>query len=102
MVNLRGAVLPILDLALRLGLDPAEPTKQHVIIVVQAGSQMVGLLVDGVNDILVVTDAMIQATPAVASSVDLSYVTGLITIDDKMVSLLQLDQVVPAAELEAA
>ncbi len=102
VVNLRGAVLPIVDLATKLGLSPAEPTKQHVIIVVQAGPQVVGLLVDGVNDILMVTDDMIQPTPPVASTLDQSYVTGLITIDDKMLSLLELDQVLPPPEQHAA
>ena len=56
VINLRGAVLPIVDLAARLGLKPAEPTVRHVIIVAQVGEQVVGLLVDAVSDILTVTD----------------------------------------------
>ena len=49
MINLRGAVLPIVDLAARLGLAPAEPTARHVIIVVAIGERLVGLLVDAVS-----------------------------------------------------
>ena len=54
VINLRGAVLPIVDLAARLGFAPTEPTPRHVIIVVQIGAQLVGLLVDAVSDILTV------------------------------------------------
>src|SRR5208337_1829190 len=52
VINLRGAVLPIVDLAIRLGLPANEPTARNVIIVVQIGQQQVGLLVDAVSDIL--------------------------------------------------
>ncbi len=54
VINLRGAVLPIIDLSARLGFPPAEPTARHVIMVVQVGNQTVGLLVDAVSDILTV------------------------------------------------
>src|SRR5471032_1153313 len=67
VINLRGAVLPIVDLAARLGLASIEPTSRHVIIVAQVGRQIVGLLVDGVSEILTVTPEMIQPTPDVAS-----------------------------------
>ncbi len=52
VINLRGVVLPIIDLADRLGFAPAEPTPRHVIIVAQTGRQIVGLLVDAVSDII--------------------------------------------------
>ena len=67
VINLRGAVLPIIDLSARLGFPPAEPTARHVIMVVQVGNQTVGLLVDAVSDILTVAAESIQPTPDVAS-----------------------------------
>lgn len=66
VINLRGAVLPIVDLSARLGLATTEPDARHVIIVVRIGEQTVGLLVDAVCDILTVTDEMLQPTPDVA------------------------------------
>ncbi len=102
VVNLRGAVLPIVDLSTKLGLCPAVPTAQHVIIVVQAGAQLMGLLVDAVNDILMVTEDMVQPTPDIASGLAQSYVAGLITLDGKMLSLLQIAQIIPQPELLAA
>jgi len=102
VINLRGAVLPIVDLALRLGFESAETTDRHVIIVTQIGRQTVGLLVDAVSDILTVTDDVIQPTPDVASDTAKMFLRGLIAIDGRMISLLGLDRVLPSPELEAA
>jgi purine-binding chemotaxis protein CheW len=102
VVNLRGAVLPIVDLAARLGFPPAEPTARHVIIVAQIEAQVVGLLVDAVSDILTVTDDLVQATPDVASDMAKTFVRGVLAIDKRMISLIALDQVLPAPERDAA
>ena len=67
VINLRGVVLPIVDLAGRLGMKTAEPTPRHVIIVTQVKSKVIGLLVDAVSDILTVTDDNIQPTPEISS-----------------------------------
>ena len=102
VINLRGAVLPIIDLAARLGFESSEISARHVIIVAQIGPQIAGLLVDAVSDILTVTDDMIQPTPDVASGAAKTFVRGLIAIDGRMISLIGLDQVLPAMEMEAA
>src|SRR5580693_2132113 len=101
VINLRGAVLPIVDLAARLGFDAAETTARHVIIVTQIGAQLVGLLVDAVSDILTVTDDIIQPTPDVASDIAKTFVRGLLAIDGRMISLIGLERVLPDLELEA-
>ena len=67
VINLRGAVLPIIDLSARLGMKPAEPTARHVIIVAQVKRKIVGLLVDAVSDILTINDDNIQPTPEISS-----------------------------------
>ncbi len=102
VVNLRGAVLPIVDLAARLGFSPAEPTARHVIIVAQIGPQVVGLLVDAVSDILSVTDDLLQPTPDVASEMAKMFVRGVLAVDSRMISLISLEHVLTPAEREAA
>lgn len=102
VINLRGAVLSIVDLAARLGLPPTEPSARHVIIVAQVGLQVVGLLVDAVSDILTVTGDTIQPTPDVASDLARSFVRGVLAIDGRMISLITLDHVLPSADREAA
>ena len=103
VINLRGAVLPIVDLAARLGFDGSETSERSVIIVAQIGEQVVGLLVDAVSDILTITDDMIQPTPDVASETAKTFVRGLIPMDGRMISLIGLERVLPEAlELDAA
>ena len=102
VINLRGTVLPIVDLAERLGLPPSEPTQRHVIIVAQVAKQVVGLLVDAVSDILTVDEDLVQPPPDVASERVRLFVRGLLAIEKRMVSLISLDRVLPAPELEAA
>lgn len=102
VINLRGTVLPIVDLAVRLGFMPSEPTARHAIMVSQIGQQIVGLLVEGVSDIFTVSDSDIQPTPDVASDMAKKFVRGVIAIDGRMISLISLNAVLPALEMEAA
>ena len=102
VINLRGAVLPIVDLSARLGLGLAEPTERHVIIVAKVGRQVVGLLVDAVTHILSVGNEAVQSPPDVSSERVRRFVRGLLAIDGRMVTLLALDQVLQSPELEPA
>lgn len=100
VINLRGAVLPVLDLAVRLGFPPAETMARHVIIVVQVNNQIVGLLVDAVSDILTVNDEEVLAPPDVASELAKRFVSGLLAMDGRMISIISLESVLPAQEHE--
>ena len=102
VINLRGIVLPVIDLAERLGFQPAEPTPRHVIIVAQTGRQIVGLLVDAVSDIIAVPSDKVQQTPDVGSEAAHSFVVGVMPIDDRMISLIALDSIMPSVIGEAA
>lgn len=102
VINLRGTVLPIVDLAARLGFPPAEPTARHAIIVTQIGDQVVGLLVEGVSDIFTVADDNIQPTPDVASETARRLVRGIIPLDSRLISVIAIDSVLPAIEAQAA
>ncbi|MGE4482365.1 chemotaxis protein CheW [Acidocella sp.] len=102
VINLRGAVLPIVDLAVRLGMPGGEPTERNVIIVVQIFQRQVGLLVDAVSDILTANDNIIQPLPDVTSELVKSFVKGLLPMDGRMVSLIMLDNVLPVEEMEVA
>jgi Chemotaxis signal transduction protein len=102
VINLRGAVLPIVDLAKRLGMKPAEPTARHVIIVAQVRTRVIGLLVDAVSDILTVTDENIQPVPEVSSDLEKQYARGILAIDKRMICLVELDALFSDSESEAA
>jgi len=95
VINLRGAVLPIIDMAARLGMKPAEPTARHVIIVAQVKSKVVGLLVEAVSDILTITDDNIQPVPEVSSDLEKQYARGILAIDTRMICLIEMDALFP-------
>jgi purine-binding chemotaxis protein CheW len=90
VINLRGTVLPVVDLAMRLSLGRSEPTARHVIIVVQVGKKMCGLLVDAVSEILTVAPDRIQPTPDVDSELAHRFVGGVIADKGRMLSVIRL------------
>jgi purine-binding chemotaxis protein CheW len=102
VINLRGAVLPIVDLSARLGLGEAQPTARHVTIVVQIGDHVAGLLVDAVSDILTVTPEQMLPTPEVNSETTRMFVKGVFAMEGRMISLIELDHVLPSYDREAA
>ena len=102
VVNLRGAMLPVVDLGALLGLSATATTKQNVIIVVEASEQVVGLLVDGVSDILTCTNEMLQPAPPIAAGAGIANIAGLVEIDGRLLTLLQLDALVAGLILASA
>lgn len=90
VVNLRGTVLPVIDLSLRLGWDKTEPTQRHVIIVLQIGERLQGMIVDCVNDIATIEEDSIQPRPEFSSAEEQHYIEGLITLEERMAIILDL------------
>jgi len=102
VINLRGTVLPIIDLACRLGIAATETTERNVIIVVQIEDQTVGLLVDAVSDILSVPISELQPPPDLEADGDQSCVNALTIIEGRMLRVLDLSSVNPQRPSEAA
>lgn len=102
VINLRGTVLPVMDLARRLNLPSRETTDRNVIIVVKLNGTLTGLLVDAVSDIVAMTEDDLQAPPDMASDPTMSVVRALTVIEDRMIRVLDLTAVVPATSDEAA
>lgn len=102
VVNLRGVVLPIVDLALQLGFPPTEPTARHAIIVVECGNQVVGLLVDGVSDIFTAGEDQIQPTPDIAAETAKPFLRGVIATDGRLVGVVNVVNLLPPPESIAA
>jgi purine-binding chemotaxis protein CheW len=100
VINLRGAVLPIVDLSARLGMKDAEPTARHVIIVAQMKNRVVGLLVEAVSDILTITDENIQPVPEVSSDLEKQYARGILAIEKRMICMIELDALFPEKALD--
>jgi purine-binding chemotaxis protein CheW len=97
VINLRGAVVPIMDLAARMGLDPITPHDRHVIVICVVENQTVGFLVDSVSDILSVDRKVVQPTPSVSSDLTRAFIEGVIAIDQRMLRLIDVCAVLPRA-----
>jgi purine-binding chemotaxis protein CheW len=93
VINLRGAIVPILDLRARFGAAETEASARHVIIVVAVGTRVAGVLVDAVADIITVATDDIQPVPQLDHGGATGFLTGLVTVEGRMVALLDLDRV---------
>jgi purine-binding chemotaxis protein CheW len=100
MINLRGSVLVVVDLARRLGLPAAEPNPAAVVVVVEYGDRAAGLLVDAVCDIITVTEEMRQHTPETGSEMPKSFVEGLVMMESRIISILSVPSVIPDEQLQ--
>jgi purine-binding chemotaxis protein CheW len=98
VVNLRGVVLPVIDLKARLGMGMTEVTPAHVIIVVQSGERSTGMLVDAVLDIMTLSENQIQPMPDVVRETSNDYVEGMAVLDGHMVTLLGIDKLTAGIE----
>ena len=88
VINLRGNVLPVVDLKARLDLGMTDATPKHVIIVVAEGHHTTGVLVEAVSDIITLSTADIQPPPDVMQNTDDQYIEGIAVLDGRMVTLL--------------
>jgi purine-binding chemotaxis protein CheW len=98
VINLRGSVVPIVNLAKRLNLATGELTARHVIIIAVIKQQIIGILVDAVSDILSIPSGAIQPTPNIASDATRAFVEGVIAVEDRMLRMLDLTAVLPQGE----
>jgi purine-binding chemotaxis protein CheW len=99
VINLRGSVVPIVDLRVRFSLEDVSYNESTVVIILRAqdedGSQkIIGLVVDGVSDVYSINNSDLQPAPSMAGTINTDYVTGLATVADKMVIVLHVDQLI--------
>jgi purine-binding chemotaxis protein CheW len=90
VLNLRGVIVPIIDLRCRFGQGLTEATPLHIVIIVQIGSRQVGLLADRVLDIVSLDASQIQPVPRVVRGSRVDFLSGLVTVDNAMIALIDL------------
>lgn len=101
VVNLRGSVIPVIDLRKRLGFEAGEAGRDQRIVVMEMGEQTVGMIVDSVSEVLQVDVEDIEPPSPYVLSVDSQYIVGIAKVEDRLVILLDADRVLSAEEREA-
>lgn len=104
VVNLRGSIVPILDLRERFSLSKAEYTPLTVVVVLQTGdsnkTRIMGVVVDSVSDVINVDKTEIQSAPDFGAKVSNEFINGLVSVNERMVMLLDVDKLLKLEELD--
>lgn len=105
VINLRGAVVPVIDLSARFGREPAQTTRRTCIVIIEVqsedGHQVVGLIVDAVNEVLEIAAADIEPAPSFGAGIRTDFIRGMGKIDNRFVVILDVDRVLSTADLAA-
>jgi purine-binding chemotaxis protein CheW len=99
VINLRGVIVPIVDLRIKFNLG--EPTYDQftVVIILNIGKRVVGAVVDGVSDVIQLSAANLRPAPEFGSTLDTKYILGLGTLDDRMIIVVDIEQLMSSQEM---
>ncbi len=99
VINLRGVIVPIADMRLKFELESATYDDQTVVVVLNVAGRIVGIVVDGVSDVQTLTPDQIRPAPQFNSTLNTDYITGIGTIDDRMLILMDIEKLVTSEEM---
>ncbi len=100
VVNLRGRIVPIVDLRIKFHLGRVEYNEFTVVIILNLSGRIVGIVVDGVSDVMNLQSSQIRSVPDIVSSIDTKYITGLASVEEKMFILVDIEQLMNSHEME--
>lgn len=98
IANLRGQVIPIVDLHKRFGMANSERTNEARIVVANVGSTKIGMIVSAVSEVLTIDDSIIEPPPSMVSNINSTYIVGIANIDGRLIILLDLAKVLTIEE----
>ena len=99
VTNLRGVIVPIVDLRMKFNLGRVEYNAQTVVIILNLQERVVGIVVDGVSDVLMLTRAQISQAPEFGAMLSAEYLTGLGTLDERMLILVDIERLMTSEEM---
>ncbi len=100
ITNLRGTVVPVMDLRRRFGLDSKEKDRETRIVVSNMNGVQVGIIVDAVSQVLRIQDEMIEPPPPMSTTINSAFILGIAKLDDQLVILLELEKILSTEEQE--
>ena len=99
VINLRGTIVPIVDLRIKFGVGNAEYTPFTVVIILNLGTRVVGMVVDSVSDVAMLRHDSIRPAPEFSASVDTRYIKGLYTLDERMLIVVDIERLMLSSEM---
>jgi purine-binding chemotaxis protein CheW len=99
VVNLRGVIVPIVDLRLKLGCETIDYNSFTVVIVLNVRGRVVGAVVDSVSDVLELARDSIKAAPEMSSAVDTNFITGISSVGDRMLILMDIEALMASSDM---
>jgi purine-binding chemotaxis protein CheW len=99
VINLRGIVVPIVDLRLRFRLPKAEYTDRTCVVIVKVGERVVGMIVDSVREVMEIAEEMVDAAPSFGHGVRTDFIEGMGKVDDRLVLLLNIEKLFTEGEM---
>jgi purine-binding chemotaxis protein CheW len=102
VVNLRGIIVPIIDLRIKFKLEPVGYDEFTVVIIVNLAGRVLGFVVDGVSDVISLGSEQIKPKPEFSATIDTDHIVGLGTIDQRMLILVDIERLTAGSELAAS
>ena len=99
VINLRGTIVPVVDMRLKFKLGQADYNTFTVMIILNVADRVVGMVVDSVSDVVALTPGQIRPAPELGSSVGAQFLTGIGTLDQRMLILLDIERLMTSAEM---
>jgi len=99
VVNLRGKIVPIVDLRIKFHLGKVEYDEFTVVIILSLNDRVIGIVVDGVSDVMALKEEQILDVPDLVTSIDLKYIVGLATVQTRMLILVDIEQLMSSQEM---
>jgi purine-binding chemotaxis protein CheW len=99
VVNLRGTIVPIVDMRIKFSLGEPEYTEFTVVIILNVAGRVVGMVVDSVSDVIALAPEQIRPSPDFSSSFDVEYITGLGTVDRRMLILVDIEKLMCSSDM---
>lgn len=100
VINLRGKVIPVIDLRLKFSMSEVEHTQETCIIVVEVHNSLIGVIVDGVSEVMYIKGEEIEDAPSFGQEVDTKFIKGLGKTKERIIILLDIEKVLSSEELE--
>ena len=100
VINLRGIIVPIVDMRIKFRLGKVEYDQFTVVIILNVAKRVVGIVVDGVSDVITLTADQLKTAPEFSSGLDTQYITGLGTVDDRMIIVMDIERLMTSGDME--